>query len=257
LNQKLIESGRYRVFSRRNLARVIDEQDFRESGLALANKVRTKLPSVDAIITGSINAGHQYGTETKRQYDPVSKAWKSVSVQYLICEATLSFEMLAVNTGEVIATVGEVAKYDSREAGGGWQSWAAMAGVGPFGGRLPPPQSKLAELIDECVYRFIAKIAPHPVSFTVRLEKGESDLVKTGNKFAKSEQWADAEQFYRQAIEADAKNEDHGAHFNLGVALEAQGKVKEAAAEYKKAIGIKADKKYIENLGRLRRLTGV
>ena len=128
LNEKLIESGRYRVYGRRNLARVIDEQDFRESGLALANKVRTKLPSVDAIITGSVNAGHRYNTETRQTYDLTTQTMKTVTVQYLICEATLSFEMLAVNTGEVIATVGEVAKYDSREARGGAQMLASMMG---------------------------------------------------------------------------------------------------------------------------------
>jgi len=254
LNSALIESGAYTMFSRRNLARIIEEQDFRESGMALGNKLRTRLPSVDAIITGSVDAGHQYVTEAQQVYDPASETTRTVMVRHLICEATLTFEMLEVNTGRVIASVGEVAKYDSHSAGG-WQALAAMMGGNPQP-KLPAPDSQLAELIAECVGRFIVKVAPHPVSFKIKLESGKSDFVKTGNKFAKSGQWGEAEQFYRQAVLADVANEDHGAHFNLGVALEAQAKVQEAAAAYRRAIMMKPAKKYIENLARVRRLGG-
>ena len=254
LNEALIESGAYQVYGRRNLDKIIEEQDFRESGMALANKVRTKLPSVDAIITGSVDAGAQYVTEPQSVYDPVSNTTRTVMVRHLIAEATLSFEMLEVNTGRVIASVGEVAKYDSHDDVG-LRALAAMMGGVPQP-KLPPPNTKLKELIDQCVDRFVAKIAPHPVRFKVKLSSGKSDLVKTGNKFAKSGQWAEAAEFYRQAIAADTAGEDHGAHFNLAVALEAQGKLKEAIAEYRKAIRIKPDKKYIQGLARVRRLAG-
>lgn len=255
LNEALIESGRYQMYNRRQLEQVMEEQDFRESGMALAGKVRTKVPSVDAIIRGSVDAGHQYGTDTQQVFDPVNQTMKTVTVQYLICEATLTFEMIEVNTARVIASVGEVAAYDSRKQSG-WSALAAMAGVGPTGSRLPAPDSKLKELIAECVAKFVQKVAPHRVAFKVSLEGGKSGFVSTGNKFAKAGEWREAENFYRQGIQADVEGKDHGAWFNLGVALEAQGRVQDAAEAYRKAIGMKADKKYIESLARVRQLGG-
>jgi len=256
LNAKMIESGRYQMFSRRNLERIIEEQDFRESGMALGNKLRTKLSSVDAIITGSVDAGAQYVTEPVQVTDPNTGYVRTVMVRHMIAEATLTFEMLEVDTGRVIASVGEVAKYDSHDDAGGLQALAAMMGGGAYQPKLPPPNSKLRELIQECVGRFIVKVAPHQVSFKVKLASGKSDFVGTGNKFAKQNMWKEAEGYYVQGVTADAEGKDHGVHFNLGVALEAQGRVQEAAVEYRKAIAMKPDKKYIEALARVKQVGG-
>jgi curli biogenesis system outer membrane secretion channel CsgG len=252
LNQLLMDSKRFTMYDRRNLERVIEEQDFRESGLADPSKVRTKLPSVDAIITGSVDAGGEVHTETSQQWNAITGRMETVTTRYLTCEATVTFTMISVNTGEVINTVPEIASYDSRKSGMG----AAMLGMlgMPTGGKVQTPQSKLPELIQECVNKFVARIAPHKVSVQVKLAGGRHDAVKTGNRYAEQGLWREAERQYRMAVEADAENRDYGAHYNLGLALESQGKLDEAAAEYQKAIDIKANKEYFAALKRVQDL---
>lgn len=56
--------------------------------------------------------------------------------------------------------------------------------------------------------------------------------------------WKEAEYRLRQAIEL--KPEDARLHNNLGIVLEAQGKLKEALNEYKKALSIEPDNKIIK-----------
>jgi tetratricopeptide (TPR) repeat protein len=137
----------------------------------------------------------------------------------------------------------------------GWCHLVAIIDIPGMSPQLPAPRPKLEELISMCVAKFVTKVAPHRVGFKITLERGKSGLVRTGNKFAAAHEWADAETYYRQAVAA--KPDDHGAYFNLGVALEAQGRFQDAEAAYGRAIGLSPEQKYISRRRDMRRVAGL
>ena len=82
--------------------------------------------------------------------------------------------------------------------------------------------SATAILIAECVGRFVAKISPHSVTVTEKMEMGASKIVETGNKLARAGDYPEALECYKRALR-DHPNDD-GALFNAGMVCEAMGR---------------------------------
>ena len=77
-------------------------------------------------------------------------------------------------------------------------------------------------------------------STTLMAQKNERDYIRSGNRLYKDSVFAKAEVDYRKAIEQNPRTSQ--AYYNLGNALLAQGKPKEAMTSYEKAVGLETSK---------------
>ncbi len=92
-------------------------------------------------------------------------------------------------------------------------------------------------------------IAPHDVVRSVKLQtkdkdKGVSERLKRGAQYAESGGWDMAIEEWEAAVQE--KPDSGPAHYNLGVAREAEGELERAQEHYKKAARIDPDKKNVE-----------
>ena len=122
------------------------------------------------------------------------------------------------------------------------ESVTSMLGFGG-GDKLPPTDQIISQLIEQCVAEFVSMISPHEVVVPVKLAKGKSKLVETGNKLAVAGDYDEALDCYLSAIEA--KGDDHGAVFNAGVMHEAMRQFKKAEGYYDRARKIEPKEQYI------------
>lgn len=75
---------------------------------------------------------------------------------------------------------------------------------------------------------------------------------KFGNKLAKRGLWKEA--YYRWSRALEAGNDSAAIHNNLAISLEYQNKLKEAEAEYQKALKLSPENEYIKrNISRLKK----
>ena len=163
--------------------------------------------------------------------------------------AAVNFTMDDINTGKTLTTVAVTHEYDSeKDKKSGGSSINKVLGFG--GGQLPPPDQVLTTLIKMCVDDFLAKISPHEVVMTEKLQAGKSKIVGPGNKLAAAGDYGEALECYQGAIEA--KPDDHQAIFNAGVMHEAMGNFSQAEDFYTRAFKIKPKERYILARSRVR-----
>ena len=247
---------RYQLVDRKRLKAILDERDLQLfiSDGASAGKVG-KLANVDAMIYGSVSVTHSDERGTRRVLDPFSRSLKTKKVRYTRrhCMATVNFTMDEISTGTTLIAENLSNEYDSetdKKAGG-----SGINKILGFGGdSLPPTDQVLAALIDTSVAEFIAKISPHEVVVTEKLQGGKSKIVGTGNKLAAAGDHAEAMECYQAAVEA--KPDDHGAVFNIGVMHEAMGNFDQAVDYYTRAFKIKPKERYVFARRRVRGESG-
>jgi tetratricopeptide (TPR) repeat protein len=92
------------------------------------------------------------------------------------------------------------------------------------------------------------RIAPHDVVREAKLrtkdkDKGVSERLKRGAAYAKSGGWDMAIEEWEQAAQQNPNSAP--AHYNLGVAREAEGQLEQAREHYKQAAKIDPDKLYV------------
>ena len=245
LASALDEAGRhqrrYDMVDRKRLKEIMDEHDMKiVSGKAAAAQLG-KLVGADALVYGTVNVA----TEKRATQHLVGGAYHAD----LFAMVSITFNMVNVNETTTVTSVSIKREYDSSKAPGDdmGKKLRKMA----IGADALPAEVALDNLATECVQRFVAKIAPHEVTVTVALEKGEQEeQVDAGNKLAKSGEHAAAMEYYERAIAEDA--EDYGAIFNLGVMYEAQRKFSEAARMYKKAFDLGKQQKFSDAWSRVR-----
>lgn len=115
--------------------------------------------------------------------------------------------------------------------------------------RLPSKPEILHQLAEQGVHEFLAEIAPHYTQHTMKLEKGN----KLGIQLAQSGLWSKAQEAFVDEVKINPSRPD--AHYNLGVTLEAQGKLKEAENEYVAALVLKPKDLYVQAIRAIRQLT--
>ena len=257
LHQANLKYKRYKLVDRKRLKAILDERDLQLfiSDGASAGKAG-KLANVDAMIYGSVSVSHRDERGlTRRVLDPFSRSLKTKKVRYTRrhCMATVNFTMDEISTGTTLIAENLSNEYDSetdKKAGG-----SGINKILGFGGdSLPPTDQVLAALIDTSVAEFIAKISPHEVVVTEKLQGGKSKIVGTGNKLAAADDYAGAMECYEAAVEA--KPDDHGAVFNIGVMHEAMGNFDQAEDYYTRAFKIKPKERYVFARRRVRGESG-
>lgn len=241
---------RYELLERARLKAILDQHDLEAAIMdpAAAGKAG-KLAKADALIYGNVKVSSRDEQATRTSVDPRTLRPKTVRYTKRYCMAAVTFTMDDVNTGKILATESLTREYDSDE-----DKKAGLAGVGKAlgvgGDKLPPADQVISRLIEQCVAEFVSMISPHEVVVPVKLAKGKSELVDTGNKLAVAGEYKEALDCYVGAIEANPG--DHGAVFNAGVMHEALGELKKAEGYYDRAQKIERKEQYIFARSRVR-----
>ncbi len=246
--------NRYQLVDRRRLRAILDERDLQMAISDTTTAARAgKLADCDAMIYGNVKVDSRDERRKKQVYDSRLRRMKDVWFVHRYCMAAVNFTMDNINTGKTLASVSLTREYDSdRDRQSGGMNLGAMFGGTPD---APPPTDQIISgLIDQCVKEFISRISPHEVVFVEHLQKGDSDLVETGNKLAEAGDYGEALEYYLNAIQQVPT--DHEAMFNAGVMYEKAGKLDKAGEYYDRAFRIKDEEIYIRARRRVRQERG-
>lgn len=241
LNQKY---RRYQLVDRKRLRAILDEQDLQLaiSDTASANQAGN-IANVHAMIYGSVTVSSRDEQESRMGFDIRTRRPTRVYYTRRYCMASINFTMDDVRTSKTLAALTLTSRYDSQKDQGAKKSQIVKA-IGVSGGdELVPADQILSQLISQCVQQFVAKISPHSMVVTEKMEKGKSKIVQTGNKLARTGDYTEALESYMRAIKNSP--EDDGAMFNIGLVYEARGQFDKAQEYYSKAFAIKDKEKYI------------
>jgi len=234
--------NRYELVDRKRLRAILDEQDLQLAMTDAASVGRVgKIANVHAMIYGNVKVTTRDQRATRMGFDPLRRTTKTIHYTRRYCLAVVNFTMDDITTGKTLAAVPATRDYDSEKDKKASKSISKALGFG--GSQAPPADQVVSHLIDECVADFLSKISPHEVVVTEKLQRGASEVVRTGNKLAAAGEYAEALECYQSAIELNGA--DHGALFNAGLMHEALGKLTEAERFYDRACGIKPKENYI------------
>lgn len=251
LSEQNRRHGRYTIVDRKRLKQRMDERDLQImiNDTGSAGQVGKEI-GVDAMVYGKVLVEKEDQNATRTTVDWRGNP-KTVHYTKRYVLASVSFNMDTMANGKTLVALAEKREFDSEKAKQGASKIASFMG---FGGSNPPPMHEtVSALVDESVEKFVAMITPHTVDVTVKLSGGD-ELVKTGNKLAKAGDYAEAAQFYDNAIAKDPA--DHGAIYNRGVMYEATGDLDKARQLYDKAFKIKPEEKYVQSRSRVDRILG-
>ena len=177
-------------------------------------------------------------------------------VRYIIRQASLTtaFKIFDLRTKRIIAT-GKVTDNYNKKFGGNEE-------YGLFFGdklsELPAKEQTLNELSARVAAKLVAKVAPTKISTVVQFDDGSKygfgghKTIKRGIEFAKRGAWEEAMEIWQEVIIVEPGNA--AAHYNLGVAHESFGDLKNlkiARKKYKKAARYGDSTLYIEAVARI------
>ncbi|MDZ7271316.1 MAG: tetratricopeptide repeat protein [candidate division KSB1 bacterium] len=264
LTARLFESKFFHIVEREKVVQILEEHKLAMAGIVDASTAKEagRLLGVDALIFGEVTAyslePDQVGTEKVErkvgtgQYRTVRRGNKEVreeimktvlvDQEYRIRRGAVgvTFRMVKVETGELVAVKASTKTYDSGKV---------VAGRGT----LKPREQILKDLLAEAVEEFARQVAPYVVveRRTVLGGKGMLDL---GKKYAQKGLWQEARDAFVQAVAAEPRNS--AAHYNLGLAHEVLGNLDQAEAEYQRAIKLEPKDLYVDALARVRAARG-
>ena len=233
----------------------------------------------DGVITGRVTSNindirgrdqvqMQEGTGRYKKEKNIFGKWVDVEIKktvlkpvpYVIRQASLTtnFKVFNPKTKQIIAT-GKVTENYNQKFGGDKEYALSFLG-GMKLSKLPAPNQTLNELSAKVAARLVAKISPTEIVKDVTFDDGSKygvgigghKLVKRGIEFAKRGVWEEAMEIWQDVIKAEPNNS--AAHYNLGVAYESFGALKNleiARSMYKKAARYGDNKLYIEAIARV------
>ncbi|MCR4437978.1 MAG: tetratricopeptide repeat protein [candidate division KSB1 bacterium] len=260
LTSRLFESKFFHIVERERVLQILQEHKLAMSGIVDASSAKEagRLLGVDALIFGEVTAyslePDQVGTEkVERQvgtgeYRTVKLFGKEVrqeimktvlvDQEYRIRRGAVgvTFRMVNVETGELLAVKSNTKSYDSGKV---------VAGRGT----LKPREQILKDLLGEVVEDFARQIAPY-VEVERRPIEGGKGMMAVGKKYAMKGLWSNARDAFAQAVAAEPRNA--AAHYNLGLAHEVLGDLDKAESEYQRAIKLQSKDLYFEALARAR-----
>ena len=234
---------RYILVDRKRVSALMDERDFQMSIADTDQAVKLgRIANVDAMIYGSVYVAENI--EVHKSSIPTPYGTIPVTTRRYQSTAAINFTMDDVHSTKTICSVTVMRKYDSKDK-------ADQKKYKKYKNNM---SAITTMMIQECVDEFIAKVSPHQIVVTVRLEKGKSKLTSQGNRFAREHEYADALDVYKGALRE--RPDDYGALFNMGLCYEALGKMDEAYQCYSKAVRLRPKAKFIRARRRVRMENG-
>ena len=236
---------RYELVDRQRLQAILGERDLQLAISDTSSATRVgKLANVDAMVYGNVKVSTHDESGTRTTFNPLRGKSEAVPYVRRSCVVNVNFTMDDISTGKTLAVVASKMAYDSEDDSSkstGAKLIKAMKFSG--GSDLPPTDEVVSGLIDACVEEFISKISPHDVTVKIKLQRGKSEVVGTGNKLAAAGEYTEALECYQRGIELNGQ--DHGAIFNAGAMHEAKGDLVKAAEFYNRAFEIEPKEQYI------------
>ncbi len=174
-----------------------------------------------------------------------------VPKEKLVVKVIMSFSIARVSDSENIFTRQLQADFDSENQGkdAGFSSVISSFMGGNESQATVDDAANI--LVDKCVQQFVRLISPNEEKIAVKLEKGKSKAVASGNKMAEAHDYAGALEKYQQAL--SEKSDDAGAAYNAGVMCELLGDNAQADKYYTQAMELGDKPVYIEARARLRK----
>lgn len=283
---KLVESGRFEVFERTQVAKILNEHEMHMTGLVDEGSAARigKMLGAEALIFGSVDTykvsderttvqlpkirekGFHYETKEDRKGNKKTEKvidydWYKVNASALTRRGNVSVTFKVVNTesGQIVA-----AKNLSK-------TWEGINIIDPdpqHDDVYPTPKEKsitlpdsatiLNRLTDELVPQLVNLIVPHYVA-EIKTWLTVDEQTETCRKFMSTGQYRDAIEIMEAHLKnfemkAD-KNRDklHAVYYDMGLLYEVSGEFDRAETFYKKAIALKGDETYIQALANSRR----
>ena len=237
---------RYQLVDRRRLKAIMDERDLQMaiSDTSSASKAGS-IANCDAMIYGNVKIVCNDRRKSRKVMDYKTNRMKTIWYMHRYCVAVANLTMDNISTSKTLASISLTREYDSDKKtinndASKLEKFASILDNSPKD--LPPASKTISNLIDQCVNEFVARISPHEVFFMERLLKGDTELVKNGNKLAEVGDYREAIEVYLRAI--DMEPADHEAMFNTGVMYEKLRQLDKAIVYYNKAIKIEPASKY-------------
>lgn len=227
----------FTVISRDDLKRILQEQRLQNSGLVNAKQAVAlgELMGAHAIISGSIGPKSvQISRSVKERTkcsDPLCKQEKidRVPCAKMKVQLALQLKLVDVQGGDII-----YGHQDQQE-----QTWSACEGEA---NPLPTQQEVLMILAQKLVDRFIEKLAPKYVSYSISLIS-EPDIALSssaleqflgGVKFLEKKRYDRAQRVF-EGLAGGEGSKSIAVLYHLGVSLEAQGQLTDALRIYEHA----------------------
>jgi len=230
------ESHRYELVDRRNLAKIMREQDIKIMNSEQDAVKVGKLANVQAMIYGNIRVNAKDERYMASYFDIFSQTTKTKPKTKRFVLVSVNLSMTDIDNGKVILPYTLTKEFDSEKASSG------MAAAFGFGSDTPPPVDQTVnKVMDEVVQEFAQQICPYRMEVKVHLESGKTKGVERGNVLAKSKDYPGALEMYKAALAEMPK--DDGANFNAGAMCEAQGDFGGAEQYYTRAFGLSGDDK--------------
>ena len=283
---RLVESGRFDVFERAQVAKILNEHEMYMTGLVdegSAAKIG-KMLGAEALIVGSVDTyqvtderttvllpkikekGFHYETYKDRKGNEktqkvIDYEWYKVNGAALTRRGNvgITFKVVNVESGQIIA-----AKNISK-------TWEGINITDPDPSHddvyptpkeksitLPDSSSILNRLIDEIVPKLVNMVVPHHVA-EIKTYLAVDEQTETARKFMTAGQYRDAIEILEAHLAGletkPDKNRDelHVVYYDLGLLNEVAGEFDKAEGFYKKAIALKGEEVYIRALAGVRR----
>jgi len=258
LEQEILNNGYYKVAERAQVAAIINEKNFQQTDLTEDDQFLSemKLLNVNALITGSVatfdaktptgvdeRVEQRYVTSrrvgTDKNGNPIMQpVYRPVTIRepWIMKQAsvTATFKMVDVGKGQILASVSK----------GGSFSTPKIKGNAP----VPTDAEALESAALDAVISFIKK-----VSIWTKVERLPLKNAKgcaNGNTFAANGLYDKAEAEFRAATGLPG---NFGAFYNLGLALEAQGRFEEAEQAFDQGLNMMpSDQEIMGSLQRIR-----
>ena len=272
----LMQTQHFDIMERDKLNRILDEQNLGMSGIvdeASAARVG-QLLGVDALIFGEVTKyevppdqrrvkkvkekkhtgkyetvteiDKKTGKKKKKRQEIVEDVW--VEREYFVRSGTvaINFRVVSVENGKLLAAHSDSKSYDSEK-----EPQSFFASLTNEQKPLKPQGEILSDLSEAICKKFVRMIAPYYVTENRTIEPGEGSI-EVGKNYATSGLWPEAIEAWTTAIREQPQIP--AGYYDLGLAFEIQGDYDRAEASYKKALGLKQKKLYMDAVARIRQL---
>jgi len=249
LISKLVDNGHYSIADRDKLDRILDEQKLSLSGLISSDDepIIGELIGVDAFVIGSgkyfiIDKGgwFTHANDNKIFKDVFYKVEREISLE-------LKFEIISVESGEIVALIEEKKKKTVKANGDDLES--AFANLSNW-------HTTIDKLTDSILNKIIKQIAPYYKKTSKLIKTGGTTGMKTGKEYAKRNMWEDAKDSWEQVLKDSSPKgikDKVPAMYNLGVYYEIQDNLDKAEEIFNQCFKQSGKKEYLNARQRIQK----